>query len=67
MSATIPSEWVRLEMGWTEEQCPPDLTSLSSETGMCPSKGKGFWCTRRLGHAGRHAAGTAEYIAAAWR
>lgn len=57
--------------GVPADRLPPDLTSRPSwQPGgveQCEHTWRGWVCTRRAGHTGRHAAGAAGTVVAVWR
>jgi hypothetical protein len=65
---------VRAATAWIrgDEHAPdwvPDLTTgLARDRPYCKAREprKDFWCTRLLGHTGRHAAGDGTRIVAVW-
>lgn len=62
----IPFSWTRVEMGWSKDQCPPDLTLVASGEKCARAHPWGYTCTRRMDHGGRHAAGAGVCIVAVW-
>lgn len=68
----VPSCWEHAPgRGVPAEWLPPDLTAgrLWDPFGevLCPEVWRGWECTRRAGHGGRHAAGVAGSVVAVWR